>query len=91
MAVETTKLSKRGQVVIPQRIRKDLGLAEGDRLLVYGARGAIVFKRLELPSVEELERLTSWGRKFAAKKQITRRKVAKAIKGFREETHTNST
>lgn len=88
MAVETTKLSKRGQIVIPQRVRKDLGLAEGDRFLVYGAGDAIVFKKLELPSVEELKRLTSWGRRFAGRKRITRRKIAKAIREFREETRT---
>jgi AbrB family looped-hinge helix DNA binding protein len=90
MTVETSKLSKRGQIVVPQKVRKDLGLAEGDRFLVYGTGDAIVFKKMDLPSVEELERLTSWGRKFAETKRITRRKVAKAIKELREETHTSS-
>lgn len=89
MAVETTRLSKRGQIVVPKRVRKDLGLAEGDRFLVYGTGDAIVFKKLEFPSIEELERLASWGRKFAETKRITRRKVAKAIREFREETHTS--
>lgn len=87
--METTKLSKRGQIVIPQRVRKNLGLTEGDRFVVYGVRDAIVFKRLELPSTEELERLTSWGRTFAKTKRITRRNVTKAIGEFREETRTS--
>jgi AbrB family looped-hinge helix DNA binding protein len=87
--MKTTKLSKRGQIVIPQGVRKDLRLAEGDQFLVYGTGDTIVFKKLELPSIEELERLTSWGKKFAKKKRITRRKVAKAIREIREETHTS--
>jgi antitoxin PrlF len=90
MAVQTTKLSRRGQVVIPQKIRKELRLGEGDQFIVYGREDAIVFKKMELPSVEELEQLVSRGRKFARTRRITRRKVAKAIGEFREETRASS-
>lgn len=89
-AVETTKLSKRGQVVVPKKIRTDLGLTEGDRLIVYGTKDTIVLKKLELPGPGEFERLTLWGRKFARKRQLTRRKVIKAIQELRRENRASS-
>lgn len=89
-AVETTKLSKRGQVVVPKKIRRDLGLTEGDRLLVYGTNDTIVLKKLELPGPDEFERLTQWGRKFARKRQLTRQKVIKAIQELRRENRASS-
>jgi AbrB family looped-hinge helix DNA binding protein len=83
MAVETTKISKRGQVVVPKSIRENLRLVEGDSFLVYGKEDTIILKKLQLPGVEEFERLVRWGTEFARKKRITRKKVAKAIQEFR--------
>ena len=35
-SIATTKLSSKGQVVIPEEIRKQLGLKEGDQFVVVG-------------------------------------------------------
>jgi len=83
MAIKTTKISKRGQVVVPKSVRENLRLVEGDSLLVYGKGDTIILKKLELPSVKEFERLVGWGTEFVRKKRITRKKVAKAIQEFR--------
>ena len=42
----TTKLSSRGQVVIPEEIRNNLGLSEGDQFLVIGEGDAVTSKPL---------------------------------------------
>ena len=44
MAVETTKMSSRGQVVIPEEIRNRLGLKTGDRFLVIADNDVVILK-----------------------------------------------
>jgi len=44
-------LSSKGQVVIPQAIRKKLGIGPKTKLLVYGYEGAVIMKKLEVPDV----------------------------------------
>ena len=47
MSVSVTKVSSKGQVVIPKEIREELGLVEGDRLLAYVVDGrAIVLEKI---------------------------------------------
>ncbi len=50
MEVELTKLSTRGQVVIPIKIRDELGINPGNRFVVYVVDDSIVLKTLNLPS-----------------------------------------
>ena len=55
---DTTVVSGKGQVVIPQTIREKLGIGPKTKLLVYGYRGAVIMKKLEIPDVtKELEGL----------------------------------
>jgi AbrB family looped-hinge helix DNA binding protein len=46
--VETTKLSEKGQVVIPKEFRKKMGLKTGDQFLVIAAQEAIILQRMEI-------------------------------------------
>ena len=39
MPYATTKLSSKGQVVIPEEVRNDLGLKEGDQIVVGSRSG----------------------------------------------------
>ncbi len=48
MAMDLTKLSQKGQVVIPNTVRKQLGLKEGMKFLVVGLGDTIILRRLEL-------------------------------------------
>ena len=43
----TTKLSSRGQVVIPEEIRNRLGLETGDQFVVVGEGNVVVLKTVE--------------------------------------------
>jgi len=73
--VEVTTISPKGQVVIPQEIREKLKISEGVKFAVYGSGDTIIFKRLEVPTVKDFERLAAFGRKFAKKKGITEKDV----------------
>ncbi|MBI2127325.1 MAG: AbrB/MazE/SpoVT family DNA-binding domain-containing protein [Thaumarchaeota archaeon] len=56
MTVETTRMSSRGQVVIPQSIREELGLPEGSVFAVAGKKDTIVLKKVATPPEESLIR-----------------------------------
>ena len=74
MEISITRVSSRGQVVIPRELREEANLNEGDKLMVYGNGETIVLKRIE-PSIKEFEKLASFGKKFAAKKCIKKSEV----------------
>lgn len=74
MAVETIKMSSKGQVVIPQDIREELEVDEGTIFAVVGSKDTIVLKKIVTPSkesiIKELENIAREGRKHLEKKGI---------------------
>ena len=50
---EVTTISEKGQVVIPQSIRKELGIKPKNKFLVYGRGDTIIMKKLELPNLKK--------------------------------------
>jgi AbrB family looped-hinge helix DNA binding protein len=55
----TTRMSSKGQVVIPEEIREKLGLRLGTQFEVLCARGLIVLRPLDPPSLEQFDRLVA--------------------------------
>lgn len=64
-----TKVSSKGQIVIPLDIRKKAKLKEGEKLLAYSDKDTIVLKRLN-PSISEFRKIASFGKSFAKRKKI---------------------
>ena len=64
-AVDVTKLSSKGQVVIPMEVRVTLGLEAGARFVVYGQGDTVILKRIGKPSREEGRRLLADSRALA--------------------------
>ena len=54
MAVETVKMSSKGQIVIPQDVREALHAQRGAVFAVVGSKDTIVLKKIVTPSREEL-------------------------------------
>ncbi|MDO8633717.1 MAG: AbrB/MazE/SpoVT family DNA-binding domain-containing protein [archaeon] len=52
--VELIKMSSRGQIVIPQEVRKKMKLEEGEAFAVTGSGDTLLFKRVKMPSKEEI-------------------------------------
>ena len=45
--IETVKISSRGQIVIPERFRKEFKIKEGDKLIVREENGKMVMESEE--------------------------------------------
>jgi AbrB family looped-hinge helix DNA binding protein len=65
MTIEMTRLSERGQVVIPTELRKSMHLKEGARFIVTGLGDTIILRKLELS--QERMRLKMLIRQSSAK------------------------
>jgi len=77
--VAITKLSSKGQVVIPKSLREVLGFREGEVFAMFGEGDTIVLKRLDIPSSDEFSELLKWGEDFAKRNRIKKEDVLKAI------------
>ena len=75
----TTRLSSKGQVVIPEEIRNDLGLSEGDQFVVIGEGDAVILKTITPPKIEEFHKLLGQARSSANRAGIKRTEVKSAI------------
>jgi len=55
--LETTRMSSKGQIVIPKRLREKLGLNAGDSLVVILQGDRLILRKLTLEDIlEESER-----------------------------------
>lgn len=81
--VTTTKLSSRGQVVIPEAIRRRLGLETGVEFVVVGDDDTIVLKRISTPSMREFDAIVARARQAARRAGLRRSDVAAAIAAVR--------
>ncbi|MBU0763082.1 MAG: AbrB/MazE/SpoVT family DNA-binding domain-containing protein [Candidatus Altiarchaeota archaeon] len=70
MNVEVTIASSKGQIVLPANLRHELGVKKGVRFAVYGRGDTVILKKLDMPSVSDLEALTKKLAPLAGKKGI---------------------
>lgn len=77
--IATTRLSSKGQVVIPEEIRTRLGLKPGSRFIVLADRGAVVFKTIETPDLSAFDQLMSKARTQARKARMKPADITAAI------------
>ena len=75
----TTKMSSKGQVVIPEIVRKALGLESGCQFLVLGEKDAVILKTISAPSRKEFSGLISKARKEARKAGLEPKDISGAI------------
>ena len=81
--VATTKMSSKGQVVIPEAIRKRLRLKAGSRFVVVGETDTVIFKAISPPSMDEFDELILEARKQARKAGMKRSDISAAVKKTR--------
>jgi AbrB family looped-hinge helix DNA binding protein len=82
----TTKLSSKGQVVIPEEIRKRLGLEAGAQFVVVGEGDVVVLKALKAPRMSDFKALLDEAQKSAEAAGLTPEDVERAIREVRKTT-----
>ncbi len=83
LLLETTKLSSKGQVVLPLMIRRKLHLSSGAQFAVMGEGDTVILKRLIPPSAGEIRRLLQQSREYAHRTGLTHLDVKHAIQRVR--------
>ena len=77
--VATTKMSSKGQVVIPENIRKQLNLKAGAQFVVVGEKDVVILKNITSPSLDEFDDLIAEARKEGKQAGIRRSDISDAI------------
>ena len=83
---EITTISEKGQIVIPQSLRKEMRIKPKTKFLVFGSGDTVIMKRLELPDLkrewrEIFEMMDRKGLRFSEKE------ILAEIQASRKERH----
>jgi len=78
-ALATTRMSSKGQVVIPEEIRKRLELEAGSQFVVVAGEDAVILKTISPPSMDEFDSLLRKARQQARKAGMKRSDIKKAV------------
>ncbi len=77
--IATTKMSSKGQVVIPEGIRQQLGLDSGTQFVVVGRKDVIILKTIAAPAMHEFGGLIKQARKQAKVSGLKRSDINQAV------------
>ena len=81
--VSTTKMSSKGQVVIPENIRKQLNLKVGSQFIVLGDKDVVILKNISPPSLDEFSGLIADAKRKARQAGVKKSDISDAIKKVR--------
>ena len=79
-SLEVTRLSSKGQVVLPQAIRRRMHLSEGAKFVIFGSEDTIILKKLEVPSPQHVKQLLKASQAYAKEAGLTPSHVKSAIR-----------
>ena len=82
-SMDLTKLSSRGQVVLPQAIRRKLHLVKGEQLIVFCDNDSIILKKMERPVINRFKELLKESRAWAKKTGLSQADIKEAIRQVR--------
>ena len=75
----TTRMSSKGQVVIPESIRKQLDLKEGSQFLVVGDEDVVILKVVTMPDASEFDALIKKARQQAKEAGLTQSDITSGV------------
>lgn len=85
-AFSTTKMSSKGQVVIPEEIREKLGLHSGSQFIVIGENDVVILKSINPPSMDEFSDLLKQAQKEVKKSGLKKSDISEAVSKVRKKS-----
>jgi AbrB family looped-hinge helix DNA binding protein len=83
MEVEIVRMSSKGQIVIPQEIREELGVDEGSFFAITLNKDTVIMKKMTTPAKETLIRdiinLSKESKTILQKKNITEEDIPRIV------------
>ena len=80
----TTRMSSKGQVVIPESIRRTLKLEPGTQFIVVAEDDVVILKTITSPSLNDFDAVISKARQQAKEAGLTPAKAAETIARYRK-------
>ena len=84
--VATTRMSSKGQVVIPEEVRKCLRLETGAQFIVVGENDVVILKTISPPSMSEFDGIVSRARRQAKAAGMKPSDITRAVAKVRGRT-----
>ena len=85
--MELTRLSGKGQVVIPTEMRRRMGLSEGTKFLVIGLEDTIILRKLQVSEEKlRLKQLLAETRVSVKKQGLSEREIERLVHAVRKVT-----
>lgn len=81
--IATTRMSSKGQVVIPESVRKRLGLKAGSEFVVVAGDDAVVLKPVTEPDMSQFDELLAEARRQARRAGLRKADITNAIRTAR--------
>ena len=82
-----TSMSTKGQVVIPEGIRKLVGIEAGSKMMVVTDGANVMLKPIATPDMSEFEKMAKASRQYARRGGLKKSDVKKAIEQVRRRAH----
>ncbi len=83
-SLATTKMSSKGQVVIPEEVRRELGLDAGTQFIVVAEDDVVILKMVRPPSMKDFDHLVRKARSQARATGMKRASIATAVSEVRK-------
>ena len=85
MQVELTRISEKGQIVIPSSLRKEMGIKKSDQFMVFGEEDTVILKKIIKPAIKKtFDEMAKPLRDAAKQAGLTKADIKKAIKDVRD-------
>ena len=81
--IATTRMSSKGQVVIPKSVRKRLGLKAGSEFVVVAGDNAVVLRPITEPDMSQFDELLAQARRQARRAGLRKADITNAIRTVR--------
>ncbi len=86
-SLQITSMTTKGQIVIPNEIRKELSVASGSKFVVLTDGKNILLKPIQKPKIEQFKDLQKKSQAITKQLGIKKSDLPKLIKKVRRENH----